>query len=408
MSTAEPELPNAGGSVAPERLPHRTFRPAVREGHAGARNAAKVPLGLLGAVALVAAVEASIVRAGPRFLDPVGYCWALAAEAAKTEAPGCGVLLVGDSLVKHGLAPRVVSEKTSQRAYNLAIPAAPAPATEAVLRRAFDAGARPDAVVVDLKPGLLAGGPKYSLRYWPQVLSPSDAVRLAMTTGSSSFAGELLLHAALPSFRSRHEIRGDLMAALGGETGPLRKLNALGERHWSVNEGANLATPRADYSGDVSEAEHTRYLSRGFSAHRVNAMYARRIIGLALDRGAKTYLLLPPAVPQLMERRTRTGAEGKYEAFVEKLRKEFPQLTVLDARASGYPPSAFVDPVHLSALGALALSDDVADVLRRDLDAHDRKPAGAWVRLPAYRERPLPDALEHVELSRARLEGKTK
>ena len=385
--------------------PHRRFRPV----RVVKKTATTPPIGLFGAFALILMVESAVISAGPRFLDPVAYCWSLAEADARLRAPGCEVLLVGDSLVKHGLAPRVLSAVTHRPTWNLAVAAGPAPATEALLRRALDSGARPKAVVFDLKPGLLAGGPKFALRYWPQILSPSETLRLIRAARSTSFAAELIVTTALPTFRSRHEIRGDLSAALAGATGPLRDLNALGARHWSVNGGANLATPRADYSGDVTEADHKQFLSQWFAAHRVNAAAARRVAALACRQGSKAYLLLPPTVPKLMERRLATGTEAKYEAFVRSLQAEFPSLIVLDARASGYPPSAFVDQIHLSVTGALALSDDVAQVLRHDLDAAGPSSSGRWVRLPEYRERPLPDDLEHVELSRARLiESRTR
>lgn len=401
--------PRGPGVTTPDRLPHRRYRAAERTApRAGrSRGVGGLPLGFVGMAVLVAAVESSVAGAGSRFLDPTAFCWSLAASSACGPARGCEVLLAGDSLVKHGLVPGVIREATGRRSYNLAVAAGPAPATEALLRRALDAGARPRAVVFDLKPGLLVGGPRFSLRYWPQVLGPGDAVRLALDARGGSFAGELLATSVLSSFRSRHEIRGDVLAALRGETGPLRALNALCRRNWTVNDGANLATPRPGYDGAVSEAEHERYLSRRFFVHRVNAAAARRIVALARERGARPYLLLPPAVPEVTAQRERSGAEAKHEAYVRSLQVRYPELTVLDARGSAYPPSAFIDPVHLSAPGALALSEDVGAVLRRDLDGGSI-PLRRWVRLPPYRARPLPAGLEHVELSRARLAAATR
>jgi hypothetical protein len=144
-------------------------------------------------------------------------------------------------------------------------------------------------------------------------------------------------------------------------------------------------------------------MSRGFEVHRINRAYARRLVALAQSSGARTYLLLPPMVPQLYERRALTGAEAKYEAFVRTLQDEFSGLTVLDARGSSYPPSAFIDPIHLNAKGALAVSEGVGAVLRRDLDGRGPVEPRRWIHLPGYRDRPLPDWVEHVELSRARL-----
>jgi len=394
MSRAAPSV----GTTDTDRLPHRRFRPA------GARSPVpptRLPAGVLGMVLLVAGVEATVSRAGPRFLDPVAYSWRFSADAALAEAPGCGVLCLGDSLAKHGLIPRVIEGRTGLRAYNLAVAAGPVPVTYALLRRALDAGARPSAVVFDLKPGMLAGGPRYAVRYWPQALGFAELLGLARAARGGPFVGELFAGAALPTFRSRHEIRGAVLATLQGADGPLGPLNDLCRRNWTVNGGANLATPRPGYAGNVSEAEHDQHLSHRFSAHRVNADYARRLVALAAGHGARAYLVIPPLVAEIQGRRGQSGADAKYAAFVRSLQDRHPGLTVLDARESGYPASVFIDPIHLDARGAATLSTDVAEVLAADRESPP--PPRRWVKLPPFRARPVPEGLEDVELSRQRL-----
>jgi len=61
-----------------------------------------------------------------------------------------------------------------------------------------------------------------------------------------------------------------------------------------------------------------------------------------------------------------------------------------------------VDPSHLDARGAVALSRDVAGVLKHDLNT-TAAPAdrGRWIALPAFREPPANLALENVEQTRA-------
>jgi hypothetical protein len=355
-------------------------------------------------LAIVGAVEVSIVRTGPMFLESIGYSWTLTARAAQEQAPGCGVLVLGDSQAKFGLSPRVLSEVTGQRSYNLAMPAAAAPATEAVLRRVLDAGARPSAVVLDLKGGLLVGGPSYSLALLPHFFSASDALRLIARERRVSFASELLLRMALPSYRSRFDLR----AALRGEAGKSREHNVLVRRQEAVNDGAYLAMPAPGPRAGVTEAEHKTFMTYGFHADRINAVYARDLIAMAAANRAMTYLLLPPAYPELFRRRVQTGAEAKYLAFIRSLQDGHPGLTVLDARESGYHEGLFIDRLHLDALAAVALSEDVAAVLRRDLDAPGPNPPRRWVRLPDYRERPLPGWLEHTEMSRARIAAEVK
>ncbi len=384
--------------TVPARWPHRRFRPTTRA-------AWRVPGGLLGMLALVAAVELSVTRCGDRFVDAVANAWRFSARAAAGKAPGCDVLCLGDSLVKHGLSPKVLAEVTGRKTYNLAAPASPVPMTYFLLRRALDAGARPSAIVFDLKPSLQIGGPAYGVRCYAEVLKPGEALALARTERFNAFAAEFVVESLLPSYRGRREIRDDLMAAFRGETSPLRNVHAVCARNWTVNDGVNIATPRPGYTGQVTEPEHWHMMSRGFYPHKIHVDYTRRLLALAADRAIRAYLVLPPFVPDLAARRHQTGAEGKYAAYVRSLQDRFPALTVLDAREAGFPPSAFVDPIHLDERGTLALSAEVAAVLREDFDrvGAPPPPPKRWVRLPAYRERPIPADLEDVELSRARI-----
>lgn len=382
------------------RWPHRRFRPTARAG-------GRLPGGLLGMLALVAAVELAVVRCDSRFVTPVVYGWGFSARAATgAKVTGAEVLCLGDSLVKHGLSPRVLKDATGRTAYNLAAPGSPVPLTYFLFRRALDAGARPAAVVFDLKPSLQIGGPEFYVRCYAEVLKPGEAFELSRSARFNEFAAPFLVHALLPSYRGRHEIRDDILAAFRGEVTPLRTLHAVTERNWAVNDGVNIATPRPGYAGQVTEPEHWHLMSRGFYPHKVHVEYTRRLLGLAAARGIRAYLVLPPFVPDLAARRRQTGAEDKYAAYIHALQDRFPALTVLDARGAGFPPSAFVDPIHLDERGTLALSAEVGAVLRQDFDrvgSAPPPPPKRWVNLPAYRERPIPADLEDVELSRARL-----
>jgi hypothetical protein len=396
MNSSNPE-PTAGRTL-PALVPHRRFRQAPSRPRA-------VPTGLLATLAVVAAVEASVARRGDALTDTVGCSWSFSERAARRLAPGKGILCLGDSLAKHGLAPGVIEAVTGRSTCNLAVAAGPAPATYHLLRRALGAGARPSAVVFDLKPGLMAGGPRFRLKEWPRLLTAGEALGLVRAAGGLRFATELLLNTALPSFRSRHEIRANVLETLRGEPPGVAGVNALAVRHWSANAGGHLAAPRVGYNGEVSEAEHREHLSHGFKAHRVNALYARRLVALADSCGARTYLLIPPFAPGLRARRLETGADAGYDAFVRSLQARAPGLVVLDARASGYPASVFIDPIHLDARGASALSAAVAGALTRD----EADPAqGRWVKLSPYRPTPLPAGSEDVEQTRARLKLKLK
>ena len=265
--------------------------------------------------------------------------------------PGCDVLFLGDSLVKHGLSPRVIGQATGRSAYNLAAPACTAPMTYHLFRRALDAGAKPSTIVFDLKPSLQVGGLEYYVRNLAEVATPAELLDVCRSERFRKSATELIVEWLLTSYRCRRELRGDLLAALAGKTARIRDLNALCERNWTANDGVNITTPRPGYHGEVTEAEHDHMLSRGFFPDRIKTGYACRLLTLAGDRGIRAYLVLPPFVPDLAERRKQTGAERKYEAFVRSLQDRFPALTVLDARDGGYPATVFVDPIHLDAPG---------------------------------------------------------
>src|SRR3954453_11222932 len=86
-----------------------------------------VPWGLLGMLGLVAAIETGVARDVLDFSDPVSLSWRLAARAARDEAPGRAVLCVGDSLVKHGMIPKVIAARSGHDAVNLAVARGPAP-----------------------------------------------------------------------------------------------------------------------------------------------------------------------------------------------------------------------------------------------------------------------------------------
>jgi hypothetical protein len=356
---------------------------------------------------LIAAIEAAVARDVLDFSDPVSLSWRLAAQSARAEAPGRAVLCVGDSLVKHGVIPKVIAARSGHGAVNLAVARGPAPATYFLFRRALEAGARPAAVVVDFKPSVLAGGPRHNLRYWQEILTLREGLELARSARSGSLLFELAVGRLLPSFRSRHEIRSNLRAALRGEADVLRGINRTCRRNWTLNDGANVASRNPAFNGAVGPDDDRKLLTHIFHCHRVNAEYIRRIFALAESRGIRAYWLLPPLSPRLQARREQTGAEAGYIRFVRSLQGRYPGVTVLDGRHSGYDHTLFVDASHLDGQGAYTLSRDVADVLHRDLAVADAAMRSRWVDLPAYRACPVEVALEDVEQSR-RVLGATR
>src|SRR5947209_3902624 len=107
------------------------------------------PYGLLGALALVAGVEALLARA--RFdLANVGTArWRYANKAARVDAKAGRVLCFGTSLVTNGVVPWTFAEESGQPSYNLSVFNGPIPASYYLFHRALKSRARPRLVVFD-------------------------------------------------------------------------------------------------------------------------------------------------------------------------------------------------------------------------------------------------------------------
>ncbi len=255
--------------------------------------------------------------------------------------------------------------------------------------------------MVDFKPGVLVGSPRYNLRYWQEIASPRECLELAGISGSGSLLTALVLGRLLPSFRSRHEVRGALLAALRGEPPPMRAINQVCRRNWQFNDGANVAARNPAFTGEVGPAEHRTLLSDHWYCHRANAAHVRRLLDLTAARGIRVYWLLPPLSPQLQAHRERSGAEAGYLRFVRSMHARYRHLTIVDGRHAGYNHTVFVDATHLDGQGANTLSTDLAALLDRDVAT--ASPGPRWVDLPAYRKRPLIVPREDVEQSKVLL-----
>jgi hypothetical protein len=78
-------------------------------------------LGLIGMLALVVLIEARLGRHDRDLTTVWATAWAQAGARVGREAKGADVLCLGDSLVMHGLAPRVIEQRLGRPSRSLAL-----------------------------------------------------------------------------------------------------------------------------------------------------------------------------------------------------------------------------------------------------------------------------------------------
>jgi hypothetical protein len=357
----------------------------------------RAPAGFVGMLLLIVAVERAIDASD---LDTAGgatLAWRIGKRAAQTDAVRAEILCLGDSLVKHGVQPKLIEAKTGRPGLNLALPSAQPPATYFMLRQAQDAGARPRVVIVDFAHDMLAGGPRYSDRNWPELAGFRDAAGLALTARDADLFANWLVAYVSPSVRSRFEIRQSIAALLRGEEAPHRPSNRALARNWAMNDGGHLESGNRGNAAILSADDARRLFADRWWCHTVNRAYARGVFQLATARGARVLWLMPPVAPALQARREASGADDKFTQFAQAMQIEFPSIVVVDARKSRYSADEFVDPIHLNRRGAEALSEDLAEIIK---SRYEQAPNERWIPLPTFRERLVALPLEEFKDSR--------
>jgi hypothetical protein len=353
------------------------------------------PRALLGMLGLVLAIELFLDRHFADFADPIASDWRQSGRVAGGRARDCEVLCFGDSQVKLGVAPRVIEARSGRAGHNLALIGGQAPSAYFLLRRALEAGARPSAVVVDFMPNLLFQGPEYNARHWPQLLDLREGLDLARTARDPDLFARVALGRLLPSYPARDNLRASLIAALGGQAKAeeRRREAQFHVRNWRVNRGAMIMPPYPNRTDPVLWY-HVNF-PRPWECDRVNLAYVCRFLALAGSRGVRVFWLLPPIDPDAQVLCERRGQEARFEAFLRNALDRHPNLSIVDARHSGYGRDVLLDAVHLNYRGAYALSADLAAVLRRGAGGGGPR----WVELPAYRARVIDVPMEDLSQS---------
>lgn len=367
-------------------------------------RARRIPLGLLGMLALLAAVEGYFARHDLDCMTIANWDARFARAAAGRDGPASEVLYLGDSLIKMGVVPSAIEARSGLRGYNLALSGGQPPASYFLLRRAIEAGAHPRAVVVDFFPsGVVRHGPWFGMEHWPFLLDGREALDLAWTARDPVLLGRIASTWLLPSVRGRSPIRQHLMALLAGHGSPWRPQSELLLRNWGANRGAQVMPGRYVEPFDPN-AKCQEFFPK-WACHPVNSAYLLRIFELTAARQVPVVLVLPPINPMLQSLSEQSGFDEAYERSLRRLVGRYPHVVVLDGRHAGYAVESFIDADHLGRAAALAFSDDLGAFLA----ARRADPSGArWARLPAYRPRPVGAPWEDVDQSRLALERRVR
>jgi hypothetical protein len=338
---------------------------------------------------LVAAVELSVSLRHGSLQTPLSTSYTFADWAVRREAPRAEVLCLGDSLVKCGVAPRVLERRLGRPAYNLAVLAGQPAVTYYVFRHALAHGARPRAVVVDFKANMLLAPPTERLEHVPGIagfLTPADCVDLAWTSGDIRYGGWLLTARLLPTFRHREAIRQHVLAALEDRLGAEGEAMHGRWREWQecqAQEGVSFMPKDPRVVTRTQFGDEKVILKAPWSCDGLNRVYVERFLRLAAERDIPVFWLLPPCNPRIQANLEELGIDAACEAFVRSWQERYPNLTVIDGRHAGYEAGVFVDACHLDCQGAAAFTAAVAEVLAGPLRGQD---GPRWVALPAFEE----------------------
>ena len=365
-------------------------------GRAGPAPDRRPPRGFLGMLGLVMMIEWALAGHDLDFTAPWHWDWRVTGKAATQpgRVKGRDALVFGDSLVKFGLIPRVIQQRSGRTAYNLAIHTGQTSTSYFLLRRALRAGARPSAIVLELTPHLFMEAPESNRHLWSELLSTGEGFDMARTMRSGGFFASTMLGRLLTTYKERDEIRANLLAALAGKGSSMRYEIPVYRRNWKVNDGAQLTVDVGVPRIDVEEWI-TKLYSR-WSPHPVNVAYLDRFLGLAASNEVPVYWLLPPIHPAVQARIDASGFNLAYSAFVREVQVRFPGTVVIDARHSGFPADLFTDGLHVNSRGAVKLSATLAEVLR---DPKATKGTNRWAAPELSRAKPADFPMEDVRQS---------
>ena len=359
---------------------------------AGTRGRAAAPWGLLGMFGLLILIETFLGGHDLDFTAPWDWDWRTTGKLTARRQGKADILLFGDSLMKFGVMPKVIQERTGRTVYNFALHTGQTPSSYFMFRRILRAGNHPRAVILELTPHMLRDKTETNARLWPEMLTLAECFDLARTMRSPDFFAATMLGHLVPSIKERYDIRAFVHASLlGSARGRWRDEIPSYRRNWKQNLGAQLMPDGPSPPIDPVHWEQSLY--KNWQPDPVNVAYLKRFLKLARSAQVPVIWLLPPNQPSIVARTEASGYEAEYTHFVERMAARYPGVTVLDARRSGFVPDEFNDGIHLKRPGALRLSAAIGDWFR------DRWPSGGWVQLDAGKPRTIDSTIEDVNQS---------
>ena len=359
------------------------------EGAAIPRRSIALPWGLLGMLGLLLGIEWTLSGHDLDYTAPWHWDWRTTGKLTAKKQAKADILLFGDSLMKFGVMPKVLSDRSGRTAYNFALHTGQTSSSYFMLRRVLEAGNRPQVVILDLTQHMFNLPPQENTRLWPELLTPAECLDLAWTMRDVEFATSVLLGGLVPSVKERHDIRAAVFATMSGQpSASWRERLPMYRRNWKKNDGAQLMPDGETPPIDPLHWERTLYPT--WTPNPVNVAYLNRFLQLAQDHHIPVIWVLNPMQPTLQARLEASGYDAACTRFTRAVADRFPGLIVVDARHSGFEAFEFNDGIHLKRPGALRLSAALGDLLRKPMVG------GRWVHLEAGRPRSVEYPLEDV------------
>jgi hypothetical protein len=349
------------------------------------------PSGLIGMIVLVVGFESFLMAHDLDFTTRVAGNWRIEGEAPAKFAARNEILCFGDSMVKFGIQPKILGEQLGKKAYNFALYNGSAPASYYMLKRSFDAGAKPAAILVDFQPELIMNDSlRIANRDYPELLTFAEGIELYWKARNAEHTaerfGEFLVTKILPSARKRFEIQASVRAAMKGESTSVKNVLQASMRNWKVNRGAEVLPKYIHFDGHVpTTGAYPAMFWTPWKVNPLNDQYITQFLKLARSHNVPVFWALQPNAPEVDAKREAVGYNAQYEAYVKKCQARFANLFVIDGRHVNYPYQVFNDPVHLDKDGATACSLGVAEVLKAHLIV--KKTEARWVALPDHRQK---------------------